>query len=915
MPLHRYFLPDFVEIQRESFLNFLKEGILEEFSRRNPITNISKTIEIFFYADYFCLTKPDYSIQQAIFFKKSYTSKLYVPVQYTDKKKKQIFLKWMLVAQLPLMTKRGHFVLNGAARVIINQLVRSPGVYFRENFYEIYLNKFTSKPNRILKRFYADIICLKGTWVRIEIDKDFCMWVRLKKGPKIPLLWFLLGMGLNEKLIFESVISPTFLLKSFQQVKLKSLKNPRKTKLSINDSVETESFLKKSVSTEEDLNLTNLLTKKNVSNYSLKYPYVSSTPEAWKQIAKLFNLKKLRSRSAGMGLRSGPGTGNSMKTAGVPLLGKSPQLGFKDAEDADNSFLKNFNSSRPKTMNNFMFSDQSHGVDWSLAPVDNSVDTVELPGGPSRADQAEQFQSTSPEFSSSENFEGFGSALQRMTEDESQNLSSSDHPAKNLVKESFIMNVYDSQKNYKSFLKTKTVLQKRVKETVDSATLGRKWFFQRFMNPRTYDLGKKGRGALNKKLGLTISLNQTTLTAQDLLFITNYLMKVEKGVYPVDDIDHLKNKRIRSAGELIQMQFGVGLMRLEKAIRFKLNINSKKTKIYNFKSKNSDKQKINQQNDFSDSAMSVDTKLPGPMVNHWVGYNTGDFYSQSDQNTVNPGTLNIGTENRDSNMTNTFNDLTKDFLSLNALIQPKFVNGALREFFGTHPLSQFMDQINPLSEITHKRRLSSLGPGGVSRDTATLAIRGIHPSHYGRICPIETPEGKNTGLVNSLTVYARVNNEGLLESPFYSLYKGQIQKSLGKFYLSADQEEHFQTSTPDLNITKKNFLPKQKIPVRFGKSFFTNSPDSVSFIGISTLQMISLATALIPFLEHDDANRALMGSNMQRQAVPLIRPQRPFVGTGLEAKAISDSGHALTSSNSGIVLYVSGSNIIIFTNK
>jgi DNA-directed RNA polymerase subunit beta len=225
-----------------------------------------------------------------------------------------------------------------------------------------------------------------------------------------------------------------------------------------------------------------------------------------------------------------------------------------------------------------------------------------------------------------------------------------------------------------------------------------------------------------------------------------------------------------------------------------------------------------------------------------------------------------------------------------------------------------MDQINPLSEITHKRRLSSLGPGGVSRDTATLAIRGIHPSHYGRICPIETPEGKNTGLVNSLTVYARVNNEGLLESPFYSLYKGQIQKSLGKFYLSADQEENFQTSTPDLNITKKNFLPKQRIPVRFGKKFFTNSPDSVSFIGISTLQMISLATSLIPFLEHDDANRALMGSNMQRQAVPLIRPQRPFVGTGLEAKAISDSGHALTSSKSGIVLYVSGSNIIIYTN-
>ena len=213
MPTHRYFLPDFLEIQRESFLNFLKKGILEEFSKLNSLKN--KNVELVFYPEYFCLTKPDYSVQQAIFFKKSYVSKLYIPVQYTDKKRKRIFLKWVLIAQLPLMTQRGHFLLNGAARVIINQLVRSPGVYFLPHFYEIYPNKWASKPSRILQRFYADIICLKGTWVRISLDKDFCMWVRLKKGPKIPLLWFLLGMGLNEKMIFQSVISPQFLLKSF----------------------------------------------------------------------------------------------------------------------------------------------------------------------------------------------------------------------------------------------------------------------------------------------------------------------------------------------------------------------------------------------------------------------------------------------------------------------------------------------------------------------------------------------------------------------------------------------------------------------------------------------------------------------------------------------------------------------------
>jgi len=234
-------------------------------------------------------------------------------------------------------------------------------------------------------------------------------------------------------------------------------------------------------------------------------------------------------------------------------------------------------------------------------------------------------------------------------------------------------------------------------------------------------------------------------------------------------------------------------------------------------------------------------------------------------------------------------DLNFKFSTLNSIIQPKFINGALKEFFGTHPLSQFMDQINPLSEMTHKRRLSSLGPGGVSRDTATLAVRGIHPSHYGRICPIETPEGKNTGLVNSLTTYARVNNQGLIETPFYSIYKGQVQKNNGRIYLSAEKEQVFKIATPDLNLSKLNFLPKQKIPVRFGKDFIQTFRRYISFIGVSPVQMISIATALIPFLEHDDANRALMGSNMQRQAVPIVRPQRPFVGTGLEARAVSDS--------------------------
>jgi DNA-directed RNA polymerase subunit beta len=702
-----YFLPDFVAIQRQSFLNFLERGIIEEFAKRNPITNIHKNIEIFFYPEYYRLTKPCYTIQQAAFYQKSYISKLYVPVQYTDRNKKIILLKWMLFAHLPLMTKRGHFVLNGSARVIVNQLVRSPGIYFREHFYEIYRHLWNSRPNAVAKRFYADIICLKGTWLRIEIDKDFCMWVRLKKGPKIPLLWFLIGMGLNEKMIFQSVISPKFLLNSFENKKIKIK----------------------------------------------KFVYVTTPPEAWAQLAKLLNLKR-------------------------------------------------------------------------------------------------------------------------------GNIKSKDKKNKKI-----------------SFSNTK---KNKTKETLE---LGRKWFFKKFMNPRTYDLSKQGRFSINKKLSLNLSVHQTTLTAQDLLSATDYLMKVEKGLYEIDDIDHLKNRRVRSSGELIQVQFGIGLMRLEKAIRFKLN---------NDKSFLKNLMPI-VKGPLSDDGLSVDNLNS---LKPSVSTIKDSIHKQMKHKKLENSAFVIN----NSSINNSYiknmkqKDLKFKLSTLDSIIQSKFINGALKEFFGTHPLSQFMDQINPLAETTHKRRLSSLGPGGVSRDTATLAVRGIHASHYGRICPIETPEGKNTGLVNSLTTYAQVNNKGLIETPFYLLYKGQVQKNYGKIYFSAEKEQVYKIATPDLNISKLNFLPKQKIPVRFGKDFIQIFRRYISFIGVSPVQMISVATALIPFLEHDDANRALMGSNMQRQAVPLIRPQRPFIGTGLEARAVSDSGHALLTAKSGYVLYVSGSKIILYTN-
>nr|YP_010563803.1 beta subunit of RNA polymerase [Coelastrum microporum]UWM13056.1 beta subunit of RNA polymerase [Coelastrum microporum] len=705
-----YYIPDFVEIQRQGFFYLLEKGIVEEIKKRNPITNTEKQIEIYFYPEYYRLTKPFYSLQQAILYKKSYVSKLYIPVQLTDRKRKRVFLKWMLFAHFPLMTNRGHFVLNGSARVIINQLVRSPGIYFRENLHEIYSSKWSEKPSASFQRYYADIICLKGTWLRIECEKDFSMWAKMKKGPKVPLLWFLLGMGLPEKYIFNSVSKPMNLLESFTK--------------------EIDKF------------------QKSNSQKELKYPYVSTSQKAWEQIQQLFKLK----------------------TTLRPASEMSPT-----------SHL---------AQHNRVFAVQNKWYEQRVTIAEKSKKTRE----------------------------------------------------KKTKKVDFDMLHW--HKKYSN----SSSLQKKQAQKLQSSELGRKWFYNKFMNPRTYDLGKQGRWAINKKLGLTIPLEQTTLTAVDVLAATDVLMRIEDKVFGFDDIDHLKNKRVRSSGESLQEVLSIGFIRLEKSIRLKLNSTTPNISKKNFLP--TSKKKANKK-------------------------------SQTHAN-------------------------------FHSLITTRPINGAFREFFGTHPLSQFMDQINPLAEITHKRRLSSLGPGGVSRDTATLAIRGIHPSHYGRICPIETPEGKNTGLVNSITTYAKLSFFGFLESPFFKVYKGQVQKNLGIFFLSPDKEEHFKIGTPDLNFTRLGFLPKKSIPVRIGKRFVRMKSNKLALMGVSPLQMISVATSFIPFLEHDDANRALMGSNMQRQAVPLIRPERPFIGTGLEARVVSDSGHAILSKTSGYVFYSSGAKIFVY---
>nr|WCH57122.1 RNA polymerase subunit beta [Hypnea musciformis] len=256
-----------------------------------------------------------------------------------------------------------------------------------------------------------------------------------------------------------------------------------------------------------------------------------------------------------------------------------------------------------------------------------------------------------------------------------------------------------------------------------------------------------------------------------------------------------------------------------------------------------------------------------------------------------------------------------DSLSLSNLVNPKPLMASVREFFGSSQLSQFMDQTNPLSELTHKRRISALGPGGLNKDRAGFAVRDLHPSHYGRICPIETPEGPNAGLIGSLSIYARVNQYGFIETPFYQVESGYVLKDKYPIYLTADEEDDLRIAPADISMDQNNHINNQVIPVRYKQEFITTNVNQVDYIAVSPIQVISAATSLIPFLEHDDANRALMGSNMQRQAVPLLYPDRPIVGTGLESKVARDSRMVVISKTKGVVSYVSGTKIGIQDNR
>jgi DNA-directed RNA polymerase subunit beta len=355
------------------------------------------------------------------------------------------------------------------------------------------------------------------------------------------------------------------------------------------------------------------------------------------------------------------------------------------------------------------------------------------------------------------------------------------------------------------------------------------FFHNLFFNPDRYDLSKVGRLKLNHKLKLNVPLEQGTLRREDILEVVRYLMELKNGNGQVDDIDHLGNRRVRAVGELVENQYRIGLVRMERAIKERMSL------------------------------QDIETLMPQELINY------------------------------------------------------KPVSAVIKEFFGSSQLSQFMDQTNPLSEITHKRRLSALGPGGLTRERAGFEVRDVHPTHYGRVCPIETPEGPNIGLIASLSTYARVNDYGFVETPYRQVDKGRAGDEIR--YLSALEEEDLVIAQANAPLDAKGNFVRDTVSARIGGDFMQVRPDQVQYMDVSPNQLVSVAASLIPFLENDDANRALMGSNMQRQAVPLLRTDAPLVGTGMERVVARDSGVTIVARRDGVVETVDATRIVVKADK
>ena len=890
-------LPDFLTMQRISFCWFITQGLNEELALFSKIHDFSQNTEYIMFSEEYNLIKPPYSLLIARKYSGNYRAQLVIPIEVRNKIINSVrYQNQFPIITLPLMTTYATFIINGCERVIVSQIIRSPGIYFEKNknqktqkqykrklstdinklrsflpsgeafisefdlFFSIpittydkikrrkkiipnwdsnsiyhYSIKYLKETNKnsifyFLQyfKFYRLISKIIKSKSKEKLIQFYLKWLKLKNNA----VNFKTNLKTNETLIILQYFK--FLLKlliKYQILQLHSfsdnfdnlnkisqlltLKNSLNlSKLQIQKLLQTynKTIVNCQISAQLQLNYRLVLITKNSINSLLEvYSFQFLKENINKKLSKIDNINKLIEFP---NLRPTIYFSVSLKEQLKYIFGKEKFL-YKSER---HKYLK--------TKTQLLLYKKDHEIKTSYHK---------------KYDEKDLYNATLiPEYGSWIRF-GFQKNTKinlykypiKNQEDEVViQLDKINHkPILYLLKEMGLtdLEIYQNLQYSDFFYFNKPLLinSKKLNQPIPRFDLSLEYFkniseFSRIFDPNYYRLGRIGRLKLNNRLNLKLSERIQIITYEDIFAITDQLINLTISKAVQDDIDHLKNRRVRSVGELLQNLFRIGFQRLVRKLRNQTN--------------------------------KIDS-----------GY----------------------------------------LLSFN------IVNATIREFFGSSQLSQYLDQTNPLSSLTHRRRISGLGPGGFDRDRISFAVRDIHPSHYGRICPIETPEGQNVGLIASLTTCARVNKLGFLETPFWRVVNGKVIKTGNPIYLTADIEDLYKIAPADIAVDDKNYLVKNVIPVRYKQDFVNVTPSEVDFIAISTIQVVSVAASLIPFFEHDDANRALMGSNMQRQSVPLIFPQKPIVGTGLENQIAIDSGMTLNAQVSGMVNSVTANKIII----
>jgi DNA-directed RNA polymerase subunit beta len=896
-------LPDFLTMQRISFCWFITQGLTEELALFSRIQDFSQSTEYIMFGNEYSLIKPSYSLLIARKYSGNYRAQLVIPIEVRSKVVNSIRYQTQFpIITLPLMTNDSTFIINGCERVIVSQIIRSPGVYFEKNKHQKIKSQFKRKLSTDINKLQSFVP--SGEAFISELDFFFPIptltYDQTNNETKIVPYWqsnSIYYYSINYLRKTEQNVSFYF-LKCFKLYRtiLKLTKTESKVKLiqlflkwlkfqnnSFEDKSEKISYLIKYFNFLIKVLLKYEVFQFNSSTDNLSLKSKNQEDSIQKtQIQFLLNEFSISEQQVFKLLLLYDGLIFSSQKSVQTQLNSQIFLIFKQSQDwlieiSNFSFFKKriakltsklneinelnrFQKLRPTIYFSTSFKEQLKYIfgknklvykadrhkylktktQFLLYRKDHEIKTIYH----KKYEKKDLYTATLiPDYGSWIRF-GF----QKNTK-----INSYKYPLKNQEDEIMIqldkinkkpllyllkeMGLTD-QEIYQSlqysdffyFQKPLLITSKEINQPISRFSLNSNYFkniseFSRIFDPYYYRLGRVGRLKINNRLNLKINDRLQTITYEDIFAIIDKLINLTISKTVPDDIDHLKNRRVRSVGELLQNLFRIGFQRLTRKVRNQIN-------------------KI------------------------------------------------------DSNQLLSFN----------------IVNATVREFFGSSQLSQYLDQTNPLSSLTHRRRISGLGPGGFDRDRISFAVRDIHPSHYGRICPIETPEGQNVGLIASLTTCARVNKSGFLETPFWRVINGKVIKTGQPIYLTADIEDFYKIAPADLATNTENYLLKNLIPVRYKQDFINVTPSEVDFIAVSPVQVVSVAASLIPFFEHDDANRALMGSNMQRQSVPLILPQKPIVGTGLENQIATDSGMTLNSQESGIIHSVTANKIIVKTN-